>query len=113
MRWKAHFFLKGEKSQEKTNYFGRPPNKTPPTILEQKAFEEDLLNIIENIRFRDTKNNFQETLANDLKKINSSENMFVFTDKTRNIYETSLETYNKLLHDNITKTYKRGFEDNI
>ena len=28
-------------------------------------------------------------------------------------YETSLETYNKLLHDNITKTYKRGYEDNI
>ena len=39
--------------------------------------------------------------------------MFVFADKTRNIYETSLETYNKLLHDNITKTYKRGSEDNI
>ena len=38
---------------------------------------------------------------------------FVFADKTRNIYETSLDTYNKLLQDNITKTYKRGSEDNI
>ena len=38
--------------------------------------------------------------------------MFVFADKTRNIYETSLDTYNKLLH-NITKTYKRGSEGNI
>ena len=113
MRWKAHFFLKGEKSQEKTNYFGLSSNKTPPTILELKAFEEGVLKIIENIKFRDTKNNFQETLASDLKKINTSENMFVFADKTRNIYETSLETYNKLLHDNITKTYKRGSEDNI
>jgi hypothetical protein len=28
--------------------------------------------------------------ANDLKKINSSLNIFVFADKTRNIYETSL-----------------------
>ena len=27
--------------------------------------------------------------------------------------ETSLDTYNKLLHDNITKTYKPGSEDNI
>ena len=51
MRWKAHFFLKGEKSQEKTNYFGLPSNKTPPTILELKAFEEDVLKIIENIKF--------------------------------------------------------------
>ena len=39
--------------------------------------------------------------------------MFVFADITRNICETSLETSNKLLDDNITKTYKRGFEDNI
>ena len=27
--------------------------------------------------------------------------------------KTSLDTYNKLLHDNITKTYKHGSEDNI
>ena len=52
-------------------------------------------------------------MANDLKKINSSDKIFVFADKTRNIYETSLDTYNKLLHDNITKTYKHGSEDNI
>ena len=50
---------------------------------------------------------------NELKKINSSDKIFVFADKTRNIYETSLDTYNKLLHDNITKTYKHGSEDNI
>ena len=52
-------------------------------------------------------------MANDLKKINSSDKIFVFADKTRNIYETSLDTCNKLLHDNITKTYKHGSEDNI
>ena len=39
--------------------------------------------------------------------------MFVFADKTRNLYETSLETYNNLLHHNITKTYKRRSENNI
>ena len=39
--------------------------------------------------------------------------MFIFADKTRNIYKASLETYNKLFRDNITKTYKHGSEDNI
>ena len=34
-------------------------------------------------------------------------------DKTRNIYETSLDTYNKLMHDNITKAYKHGSEGTI
>ena len=52
-------------------------------------------------------------MANDLKKINSSNNIFIFADKTRNIYETSLDTYDKLHHDNITKTYKHGSEDII
>ena len=113
MRWKAHFFLKGEKSQENTRNFGLSSNKTPPTVLELKPFEEDVIKLLETIKFRDTKDYFQDTLANDLKKINSSDKMFVFADKTRNIYETSLDTYNKLLHDNITKTYKHGSEENI
>ena len=98
---------------ENANHFGLSSNKTPPTILELKPFEEDVLKLLENIKFRDTKNHFQKNLANDLKKINSSDKIFVFADKTRNIYETSLDTYIKLLHDNITKTYKHGSEDNI
>ena len=52
-------------------------------------------------------------MANNLKKINSSPNIFIFADKTRNSYKTSLDTYNKLLHDNITKAYKHGSEDTI
>ena len=39
--------------------------------------------------------------------------MFVFADKTGNIYKASLDTYNKLLHDNMTKTYKHGSQDKI
>ena len=85
-----------EKNQENTNHFGLSSNKTPPTILELKPFAEDVLKLLENIKFRDTKNHFQENLPNDLKKINSSDKIFVFPDKTRNIYETSLDTYNKL-----------------
>jgi hypothetical protein len=78
-----------------------------------KPFETDLIKLIENIQFRSGKNHFQKSLANDSKKINSSPNIFIFADKTRNIYEASLNTYNKLLHDNITKTYKHGSEDTI
>ena len=110
MRWKAHFFLKGKKVRN----FGLSSNKTPSTVLELKPFgTETFIKLLETIKFRDTKDYFQDTLANDLKKINSSDKMFVLADKTRNIYETSLDTYNKLLHDNITKTYKHGSEENI
>ena len=104
MRWKANFFLKGNKNSNESNRFGLP-STTPHAILEMKPFEDELFNLIDNIKFRNARNEFQESLANDLKKINSSPNIFVFADKTRNIYETPLDTYDKLMHDNITKTY--------
>ena len=37
--------------------------------------------------------------------------MFVFADKTQNIYEVPPSTYTKLLTENITKTYKTENED--
>ena len=106
MRWKAHFYLKGEKNPTKNNSFGLPSSKSPPTVSEIKSFELDVLKLVENIQFRHIKDQFQQTLANDLKKVKTSPNVFVFADKTRNINETSLNTCNKLMQENITKTYK-------
>ena len=42
MRWKAHFFLKGEKMPSQNNPFGLPSNKTPPIVMETKPFEDEL-----------------------------------------------------------------------
>ena len=90
MRWKANFFLKGSTTQNQSNLFGLSSNKSPPSIPLLKPFEDDLIKLIENVKFRRPKDQFQTSLANDLKKINSSPNIFIFADKTRNIYETSL-----------------------
>jgi hypothetical protein len=50
-----------------------------------KPFEDDIFNLVENIQFRQARNKdcykVQEYLENDLKKINSSSNTFVFADK--------------------------------
>ena len=40
-------------------------------------------------------------------KIKGDSKIFVPTDKSRNIYKMDSETYEKLLHENITKTYKK------
>ncbi len=64
MRWKAHFFLKGDKISDQNNPFGLPSNKTPPTILEMKSFENDVINLIENIK---TQHNICKTQQNILK----------------------------------------------
>ena len=39
-------------------------------------------------------------------KVKNSKNIFVFADKSTNIYEMPPDQYKKLLRDNITKSYK-------
>ena len=43
-----------------------------------------------------------------MKKIRKSASLLVLADKTINIHEMPLEEYNKLLKENITKTYKHA-----
>ena len=110
----AHFFLKGEKSQENTRNLGLSSNKTPPTVLELKPFEEDVIKLLENIKFRDTKNYFRDTLASDLKRINSSHKMFAyFADKTRNIMKPrsthTTSSYTTILQKHINTDLRKTF----
>lgn len=72
---------------------------TPPQVNEIKPFHEDFIQMIENIKFQQVNDQFQTTLSNDLKKTHRSSNVFIFADKTGNIYETPLNTYNKLLKE--------------
>ena len=73
-----------------------------------KFFEEDVARIVSNIEFKHVKDPFLNSIAEDLKKVNSSQNVFVLADKTRNLYETAPDEYNKLVTKNITKAYKLG-----
>ena len=70
-------------------------------------FENDLYKLIGKVEFMNTKNVFQKKLAEDIENIQSSKDMFVFVDKSTNLYQMSREKYRILLHDNITKTYQK------
>ena len=59
------------------------------------------------IRHRDTNLSYVFRISPRKSSIKKSKNVFIFADKSRNIYETDKNTYNKLLTDNISKTYKR------
>ena len=78
-----------------------------PQIQERKDFEKDLFKLIENIQFRTVSDEFLNKLNEDMNKIRSSNELFVSADKTQNHYEIAKENY-KILHDNITKTYKKA-----
>ena len=106
MQWKAHFYIKKDKSNiAYTNYVFKTRNY-PPQCKELQNFEKDLLDTIKLIKFWIVKNSFQRKLNEDILNIKSSPDVYAFADKTDNIYKLSPQDYRKLLHENITKSYK-------
>ena len=71
-----------------------------------------MYDIIRKIKFIKVRNDFQDKLKQDLETIRSSKNVLAFADKSTNLYELSKESYKKLLHDNITQTYKNAHAAN-
>ena len=51
-------------------------------------------------------NSFQNQLSKDIKDIKNSNQVFVVTDKTKNVYKIKSDDY-KLLNNNIMANYKR------
>ena len=64
--------------------------------------------MISSVQYERVKNDFQNRPNNDIRSMHSSKKVFVFADKTRNIYEMEKSHYEKLLADNITKPYKQS-----
>ena len=63
-----------------------------------------MLHIIE---FNRVRSEFQSNLSKDIKRINEDPFLFVPADKTNNLYKLSKDNYNKLLTENIIKSYKK------
>lgn len=120
MRWKAFFFLKDkdsdkEKDDEEINVskFGFKTRKCPPQVSEMIDFENDILRIIETIKFKKTSNSFLQKLGTDARSIHKSEALYVPADKTRNYYKMNKLNYEKILRENITKNYRKAKEHTI
>ena len=92
---------------EKEVLCGFKSDRTPPQHDGLSAFEEHLCNMVKNIKFRNVCSNFQSRLTNDVTKINKSPNLFVPADKTNNLYELSVDSYKKLLKENVTAYIKK------
>ena len=74
--------------------------------LRNLPFENDMMDMIKNLEFKRVNNEFQSNLRNDIRLIRESNNLFVSADKSRNIYKVSAATYERMMHENFTKTYK-------
>ena len=93
-----------------TNY-GLRSNISPPQNPALTSFENDIYDIVRNIKFKKVQNDFQDKLKEDINEIHSSKNLFVFVDKSTNLYEMSDTDYNKLLSNNITSNCRKCEND--
>ena len=115
--WKAFFFEQNKEkdgdNHNENNKFGFKSRKCPPQNEDLNNFESDAYDMIKNIQFRNKRDEFQDQLQQDIKKINSSTKAFIPADKTTNFYEVDKTTHDKLLTDNITSTYKNANANTI
>ena len=108
MRWKADFLDKQEDDSRKEEDYGFKSRKCPTQVKEMEAFENELLEMTRDIKFRRNYNEFQNVMNNDIKSVKNSKKAFIPADKTRNMYEMDKSQHDKLLQENITKTYQKS-----
>ena len=98
MRWKAIFFSEEDHTEEEDDEqqdhetFGFKTFNTPKQVPEPIEFENELIEIVKNIKFKKGISNFQLKLKNDLKSINESSKLYVPADKTTNMYKMNRTT---------------------
>ena len=80
---------------------------SPPYVKDLVIYENRMLNMVKNVKFRDVKCNFQKKLSSDVKNVKRNNGLIVPADKTTNFYKLDTKSYKKLLDKNITKTYKK------
>ena len=73
-----------------------------------QAFENDLMDMFKNIKFTKHRDHFQKKIINYTKKIHNSKKIFIFNDKTTNLYSTSFTNYKKLITSNVMQIYKKA-----
>ena len=102
--------------KENSSRYGIKSNICPPQVKELIAFEEGMIDLVHQIRFRKVKRNFQRKLSKSLKTLKSSNKTLTPADKTSNMQKLSKDEYNPGLDNAVTSTYIRateGIEDII
>ena len=107
--WKATFFLKKATPNNKET-FGFKSSLDPKRLPELKEFENKILDLIQNIEFKDTNhhvNDFQSKLRNNMKQVKENPKVFVKGDKTNNYHTMTKEIYQQHINSNVQKCYKK------
>ena len=114
MRWKVFWYEQDQKKNRKDrseeteqHTYGFNTENAPPKSPALAHFEDDIFNMLNNIKYNSRRSEFQKQLSKDMREVRASPSVFVPADKTTNIYKFSPESYNKILHENVTANHKK------
>ena len=112
MHWRAIVFINNNKKatedyKEGLSY-GLKSGRSPPQLKDLIQFENDLVRIVKELKFRKVKNNFQTKLREDMKQVQTSKKTLTPADKTSNMYRLHKNDYQNLLRNAITTSYKKA-----
>ena len=108
MRLEARLFESNNIRQSNPLYHFFKSIKPPPYHKDLIAFEDNLAKLMQNVTFKRISNNLQDQMKANIDSIKRSKNIYIFADKTNNLYETDAKNYNKLLINNISESYKKS-----
>ena len=97
MRWKAHSFLNPDTTSFTKETYGFKSTKNPPSIEELKDFEDDMLKMIQSVKFKQINNPFLNRLKEKTDYIKNEPKLLIAADKTTNFYKLKPSTYNNML----------------
>ena len=107
MRWKAHFFLNPDTTSIPKETYGFKSTKNPPPIEELKDLEDDMLKMIQSVKFKQGNNPFLNKLKEETDHIKSEPKLLIAVDKTTNFYKLEPSTYNDLLEKKTSRNLTR------
>ena len=78
-------------------------------MKELLPFENELANLVsQRIKFTNFRSPYEIELKRKVYDINNVDGFLLKADNTTNVYKVSGDDYTKLLHENITKDYKKS-----
>ena len=93
IRRKTYHFTRGNNKNDEFNNYGFKSLKKPPTNKHLIRFEEDLLDLVRKVRFKNRNCHFQKKLQAEIRDINRSNKIYVKADKSRNVYKINPSEY--------------------
>ena len=111
IRWRAFFYVNPDLKMDQKKTYGFISTKSPPIIQELKEFENDLVDLIQNIKFKHVPNHFQT--AKNLNHIKKDDHLYIPADKTNNYYRVKPADFEHLLEKSIHMNYKKQIDQQL